>query len=85
MPNAFTEKTFLTADGYAFQGYVALNAFYAIKYIILQKVQNTNGYLDLNESTANNLTHQSKDKRSKNWYVYHHNSNRNVIPQQMIE
>lgn len=49
-PSAFTEKTFLTVDGYAFQAYVAFNAFYAIKYIILQKLKNKYGYLDLTEA-----------------------------------
>lgn len=49
-PNAFTEKTFLTVDGYAFQAYVAFNAFYAIKYIILQKLKNKYGYLNLTEA-----------------------------------
>lgn len=84
-PNAFTEKTFLTVDGYAFQAYVAFNAFYAIKYVILQKLKNKYGYLDLTESTVNNLMNQSKDQRSKNWYLFHQNSSRNVFSQQLIE
>lgn len=63
IPSAFTEKTFLTADGYAFQGYVAFNAFYAIKYIILQKIKNKYGYLNLTESTVDNLKNQLKDQK----------------------
>jgi hypothetical protein len=80
MPKAWTEKTFLTTDGYAFQAYVAFNAFNLIKYIILQKVKNNKGYLDLSESTGANISQQSKDKRSVNWHLYHQNSARNVIP-----
>ncbi len=80
MPKAWTEKTFITTDGYAFQAYVAFNAFYVVKYIILQKVKNNKGYLDLNESTGVNITQQSKNKRSANWHLYHQNSARNVIP-----
>ena len=59
-PSAFTEKTFLTVDGYAFQAYVAFNAFYAIKYIILQKLKNKYGYLDLTEARVQLFTNQSK-------------------------
>jgi len=63
IPSAFTEKTFLTVDGYAFQAYVAFNAFYAIKYIILQKIKNKYGYLNLTESTVDNLKNQLKDQK----------------------
>lgn len=83
-PAAFTEKTFQTTDGYAFQAYVAFNAFYAIKYVILQKVKNNFGYINLTESTANTLTNQSKDKRSQNWYLFHQNSSQNVLAQYLV-
>jgi hypothetical protein len=75
----------LTTDGYAFQAFVAFNAFYAVKYIILQKLKNDKGYLDLNESLADNLSKESKEKRSARWHLYHQNSGRNVIPHQCIE
>jgi hypothetical protein len=55
----WTEKTFLTADGYFFQAFLAFTLFNDIKYIILQKVKNNKGYLDLSESTAANITQQT--------------------------
>ncbi len=75
----------MTTDGYAFQAYVAFNAFYSIKYIILQKVKNNYGYIDLTDSSANNLTTQSKENRAKNWFLFHQNSSRNAIPQQIVD